>query len=61
MNVPMPQIVEKPDNYHQIQRIRKLAPDLVIITTKLDTSKMSEKRQHWIKSIQSDDFSNSFN
>ena len=51
MNVPMAQIVEKPDNHHQIQRIRKLAPDIVIITTKLDTSKMSEKRQHWIKSI----------
>ena len=30
MNVPMPQIVEKPDNYHQIQRIRELSPDLVI-------------------------------
>ena len=30
MNVPMPRIVEKPDNYHQIQRIRALQPDLVI-------------------------------
>nr|ALO21105.1 ChlN subunit of protochlorophyllide reductase [Carteria crucifera] len=30
MNVPMPRIVEKPDNYYQIQRIRELKPDLVI-------------------------------
>ena len=30
MNIPMPRIVEKPDNYHQIQRIRELQPDLVI-------------------------------
>ena len=30
MNVFMPRIVEKPDNYHQIQRIRELQPDLVI-------------------------------
>jgi light-independent protochlorophyllide reductase subunit N len=30
MNVPMPHIVEKPDNYYQIQRIRELQPDLVI-------------------------------
>nr|AYC64381.1 Protochlorophyllide reductase subunit N [Pseudochlorodesmis sp. HV01306b] len=30
MNVAMPQIVEKPDNYNQIQRIRALQPDLVI-------------------------------
>ena len=30
MNVSMPQIVEKPDNYNQIQRIRALQPDLVI-------------------------------
>nr|ARQ82154.1 protochlorophyllide reductase subunit N [Avrainvillea mazei] len=30
MNVPIPRIVEKPDNYHQIQRIRALQPDLVI-------------------------------
>jgi light-independent protochlorophyllide reductase subunit N len=30
MNVPMPRIVEKPDNYYQIQRIRELQPDLVI-------------------------------
>lgn len=30
MNVPLPRIVEKPDNYHQIQRIRELNPDLVI-------------------------------
>jgi light-independent protochlorophyllide reductase subunit N len=28
--VPMPKIVEKPDNYYQIQRIRELQPDLVI-------------------------------
>ena len=30
MNVPIPRIVEKPDNYHQVQRIRELQPDLVI-------------------------------
>nr|YP_003227063.1 photochlorophyllide reductase subunit N [Bryopsis hypnoides]ACX33753.1 photochlorophyllide reductase subunit N [Bryopsis hypnoides] len=30
MNVPIPRIVEKPDNYNQIQRIRELQPDLVI-------------------------------
>jgi light-independent protochlorophyllide reductase subunit N len=30
MKVPMPRIVEKPDNYYQIQRIRELKPDLVI-------------------------------
>jgi light-independent protochlorophyllide reductase subunit N len=30
MNVPMPRIVEKPDNYNQIQRIRELQPDLAI-------------------------------
>ena len=30
MNVPMPRTVEKPDNYHQIQRIRELQPDLAI-------------------------------
>nr|AYC64473.1 Protochlorophyllide reductase subunit N [Pseudochlorodesmis sp. HV01306c] len=30
MDVPMPRIVEKPDNYNQIQRIRALKPDLVI-------------------------------
>ena len=30
MNVPMPRIVEKPDNYSQIQRIRELQPDLAI-------------------------------
>nr|YP_009185103.1 ChlN subunit of protochlorophyllide reductase [Carteria cerasiformis]ALO63472.1 ChlN subunit of protochlorophyllide reductase [Carteria cerasiformis] len=30
MNVPVPRIVEKPDNYYQIQRIRELNPDLVI-------------------------------
>lgn len=28
--VPMPRIVEKPDNYYQVQRIRELLPDLVI-------------------------------
>jgi light-independent protochlorophyllide reductase subunit N len=27
---PMPRIVEKPDNYYQMQRIRELQPDLVI-------------------------------
>ena len=30
INSPFPQIVEKPDNYNQIQRIRELQPDLVI-------------------------------
>ena len=30
MKMPMPRIVEKPDNYNQIQRIRELEPDLVI-------------------------------
>lgn len=30
MNVSLPRIVEKPDNYNQIQRIRELQPDLAI-------------------------------
>ena len=30
MGVPVPKIVEKPDNYNQIQRIYELNPDLVI-------------------------------
>jgi light-independent protochlorophyllide reductase subunit N len=30
MGVPIPRIVEKPDNYNQIQRIYELKPDLVI-------------------------------
>ncbi|MGD1858457.1 MAG: ferredoxin:protochlorophyllide reductase (ATP-dependent) subunit N [Leptolyngbyaceae cyanobacterium] len=30
MDVPLPRITEKPDNYHQIQRIQQLQPDLVI-------------------------------
>lgn len=30
MKVPMPRIVEKPDNYNQVQRIRELQPDLAI-------------------------------
>nr|YP_009106330.1 ChlN subunit of protochlorophyllide reductase [Interfilum terricola]AIT95080.1 ChlN subunit of protochlorophyllide reductase [Interfilum terricola] len=30
MNAPIPRIVEKPDNYNQIQRIRELKPDLAI-------------------------------
>ena len=30
MDVPLPRIVEKPDNYNQIQRINELHPDLVI-------------------------------
>nr|YP_010981958.1 protochlorophyllide reductase subunit N [Lygodium merrillii]UYS92610.1 protochlorophyllide reductase subunit N [Lygodium merrillii] len=30
MNVPMPRIVEKPDNYNQIQRMHELEPDLAI-------------------------------
>ena len=30
MSVPIPRIVEKPDNYNQIQRMRELQPDLAI-------------------------------
>lgn len=30
MGVPMPKVVEKPDNYYQIQRIKELQPDLAI-------------------------------
>jgi light-independent protochlorophyllide reductase subunit N len=30
MHIPIPRIVEKPDNYNQIQRIRELKPDLTI-------------------------------
>lgn len=30
MNVPFPRIVEKPDNYNQVQRIKELQPDLAI-------------------------------
>jgi light-independent protochlorophyllide reductase subunit N len=30
MGVAMPKIVEKPDNYHQLQRIKEMQPDLVI-------------------------------
>nr|QWW92083.1 protochlorophyllide reductase ChlN subunit [Lejeunea sp. 17-8794] len=30
MLIPMPRIVEKPDNYNQIQRMRELQPDLAI-------------------------------
>jgi light-independent protochlorophyllide reductase subunit N len=30
MGAPLPRIVEKPDNYHQVQRIRELKPDLAI-------------------------------
>jgi light-independent protochlorophyllide reductase subunit N len=30
MKVPVPRIVEKPDNYHQIQRIKAMRPDLAI-------------------------------
>ena len=30
MNVKIPKIVEKPDNYNQLDRIRDLQPDLVI-------------------------------
>jgi light-independent protochlorophyllide reductase subunit N len=30
MNVSLPRIVEKPDNYNQVQRIRELQPDLAI-------------------------------
>lgn len=30
MNVPIPRIVEKPDNFHQIQRIHETKPDITI-------------------------------
>jgi light-independent protochlorophyllide reductase subunit N len=30
MNTPLPRIVEKPDNYNQLQRIHEVRPDLVI-------------------------------
>nr|YP_007374855.1 light-independent protochlorophyllide reductase subunit N [Ophioglossum californicum]AGC26768.1 light-independent protochlorophyllide reductase subunit N [Ophioglossum californicum]QXF60141.1 photochlorophyllide reductase subunit N [Ophioglossum vulgatum] len=30
MGIPMPRIVEKPDNYNQMQRMRELEPDLAI-------------------------------
>jgi light-independent protochlorophyllide reductase subunit N len=30
MGVPVPTVVEKPDNYNQLERIRELQPDLVI-------------------------------
>lgn len=30
MGIPLPTIVEKPDNYNQLERIRELQPDLVI-------------------------------
>jgi light-independent protochlorophyllide reductase subunit N len=30
MGLPMPRVIEKPDNYNQVQRIRELQPDLVI-------------------------------
>lgn len=30
MNSPLPKIIEKPDNYNQLQRINELKPDLVI-------------------------------
>lgn len=30
MNAPVPRIVEKPDNYNQVQRMRELQPDLAI-------------------------------
>jgi light-independent protochlorophyllide reductase subunit N len=30
VNMPLPRIVQKPDNYYQIQRVRELVPDLVI-------------------------------
>jgi light-independent protochlorophyllide reductase subunit N len=30
MGVPMPRVVEKPDNYNQVQRIKELQPDLTI-------------------------------
>ncbi|MGC8714832.1 MAG: ferredoxin:protochlorophyllide reductase (ATP-dependent) subunit N, partial [Leptodesmis sp.] len=30
MGTPLPKIIEKPDNYNQLQRIKELQPDLVI-------------------------------
>ena len=30
MNVLLPRLVERPDNYYQVQRIRELQPDLAI-------------------------------
>jgi len=30
LQMPLPPIVEKPDNYHQVQRIREFQPDLAI-------------------------------
>jgi light-independent protochlorophyllide reductase subunit N len=30
MGVPVPKIIEKPDNYNQLQRIQQMQPDLVI-------------------------------
>jgi light-independent protochlorophyllide reductase subunit N len=30
MGVPVPKVIEKPDNYNQLQRIQELQPDLVI-------------------------------
>ena len=30
MNVPIPRIVEKPDNFHQIQRIHEIKPDITV-------------------------------
>nr|UTS56955.1 protochlorophyllide reductase subunit N [Schizaea tenella]UTS56987.1 protochlorophyllide reductase subunit N [Schizaea tenella] len=30
MNIPIPRIVEKPDNYNQVQRMHELEPDLAI-------------------------------
>jgi light-independent protochlorophyllide reductase subunit N len=30
MGVPLPKIIEKPDNYNQLQRIHEIKPDLVI-------------------------------
>jgi light-independent protochlorophyllide reductase subunit N len=30
MNAPLPKIIEKPDNYNQLQRIKENQPDLVI-------------------------------
>lgn len=30
MNVPLPKIIEKPDNYNQLERIKDIKPDLVI-------------------------------
>eukprot|EP00963_Diacronema_lutheri_P014568 scaffold3210_cov4495-Pavlova_lutheri.AAC.4 len=46
LNTPLPRIVEKPDNYNQIQRIRELQPDLAI--TGMAHANPLEARDTWI-------------